>query len=116
MLINVTHDREFQRFLDRAEQRLHVEMAPLLLAGIRIQLRAGGVPAHSIVTARGKKILVRHYKKIFREVFGTVVPINKADNAGIGDFMDRMLDYLETEGATRIQYIAQSLADGIRDK
>ena len=115
MLINVTHDKDFQRYLDRVEQRLHVEMVPLLSVGIRTQVIDGGVPAHTLITRRGGKILVKHYKKIFREVYGRVPPIQKADdNVGINGFMSRMLSYLETEAATRIQYISQSLADQVR--
>src|SRR5262245_32759379 len=41
MLIDVRHDREFQRFLDRREQRLHVEIAPVLARGIMLQMSRG---------------------------------------------------------------------------
>jgi len=114
VLINVTHDREFQRFLDRREQMLHVEMMPLIRAGIRLQVSLGGVEAHNIMARRGKQILLRHYKQVFRQVYGLVPPMTKADNEGIIGFMDRMLGYLDVEAGTRIQNISQSLTDQIR--
>lgn len=116
MLINVTHDRQFQRFLDHMEQRLHVHMVPLLMTGIRLQLRDGGVPAHNILARRGEKLLVSHYKRIFRQVYASIEPIQKDDTRGITDFMYRMLTYLEREGGRQIQYISQNLMDAIRDR
>jgi len=118
MLINVSHDREFQRYLDRTEQRLHVGMVPVLARGMRLLVSDGGVAAEDYIKGRGEKVLVAHYKLVFRQVYTSTwhqIVVEKQARTGITAFMERMLSWIEREAATRIQFISQSVADVIRD-
>jgi len=116
MLLNVGHDRVFQRYLRDMEQRLHNRMVPLLSAGIRLQMSRGGIPAMHYVTTVGEPILVRHYRRVYEDAFdASVDQIEKAATTGRSAFIREQLAYLERDGATRIHDIAQSTADEIRD-
>jgi|SRR5262245_28003158 len=116
MLINISSDREFQRYLDRTEQRLHVAMVPVLAGAMRLQLTDGGIAAEDFIKRRGEKILVRHYKLIFNQMYtATWHQVQKQARTGVTAFMERMLSWIEREAATRIQFISQSTADLIRD-
>ena len=116
MLLNVGHDRVFQRYLGGMEQRLHNRMVPLLSAGIRLQMSRGGSPSAHYIMTQGEPILLRHYRRVYEDAFTAAVDqIEKAATTGRAAFMREQLSYLEREAATRIQNIAQTTADEIRD-
>lgn len=72
MLVNVNDDRNFQRFLDRREQQLHVAMYPVIAQGVRLTIQRGSFIAEEQVVKRGEAVLIAHYKRVFREVYGSV--------------------------------------------
>ena len=116
MLLNVTHDRLFQRYIGTTEQRLHNRLVPLLSAGIRLQMSRGGFQAGLYVIAQGEPILLRHYRRIYEDAFtATVDQIEKAATTGRTAFMREQLSYLERDAAIRIHGIAQATADQVRD-
>jgi|GEM_PF-2241680 len=129
MLLNVDDDRAVQVYLDRMEQQLHYHKFPLFCAGIRLQMSRGGIPATTYVNTRGEPALLRHYKRIYRDVYTAIhhqigakklvtgLPVfdTKAARTGASRFMDEQMSYLERHAASRIADISQSLADDVRD-
>lgn len=121
MLLDARDDREFQKYLDKLEQQLHVKMWPILAAGVRMQVQSGDTRARAYVKSRGKPVLLAHYKKIYRDMFNAVVNKKKPDvtkaapPATLTDFMDDQLDYIESYSGQMIQNISSSLADYISD-
>jgi hypothetical protein len=123
MLLNVRSDRDFQNYLDRIEQRLHVAMVPILAHGMRMVVRQGGVLAHAYIVGRGQPVLLKVYKRIYRDVYSSVPPRDQLRKArdpwdwteGVNDFLDGQLDHLEREAGSKIVGIATSTADAIRD-
>ena len=114
MLVDVRHDREFQAFLGKAEQRLHARMVPILAQGMRLYMSRGSVPAMHYMQQRGEPVLVRHYKRIYRDVYNSL-PEEVAKAAGVNGFIDTMLSWIEREGGRQIQNISQSLMDFVND-
>jgi len=117
MLVNVADDSVFQTYLNGMEQVLHYHKFPLICAGIRLQMSRGGVAAQHYVHQRGEPALLRHYQRIYKDVYTSVFHQleGKAANTGLSRFMQEQLTYLQARAARRISDISQSLADQIRD-
>lgn len=115
MLIDVAHDREFQAYCDRMEQRLHGEMTPLLMTGIALQVNRGSVPAQSYVEQRGGPMLLRFYKRVYRDQYAAVGE-TIAEQKAMRSFLDEQLAWLATEAGKQIVNIASSLVRVIQEK
>lgn len=115
MLVNVGTDHEFQRYLDRMEEKLFRRMVPLLTAGIRIQVNTSGARAEAYVNERGQPVLVRHYVQIYRDGFEAVTDnLETKDASPRTNFMASQLSYLEREAGKQIKNISDTLVDYIR--
>jgi SPP1 gp7 family putative phage head morphogenesis protein len=115
MLIDVAHDKEFQAYCDRMEQRLHGEMMPLLATGIVLQVNRGSIPAQTYVEQRGGPMLLRFYKRVYRDQYAAIGK-RIIEQKAMRDFLDEQLDWLATEAGKQIVNIAASLVRVIQEK
>jgi len=117
MLLNVDDDRLISPYLDQMEQRIHFHKFPLLCAGIRLQMSRGGIPAQHYMLKRGEPALLRHFKRIYHDVYTATYhqSEDKAARTGVSQFMQEQMAYLVRHAATRIADISQAQVDQIRD-
>jgi len=106
MLVDTTNDREFQKYLDRMEQRLYAEMLPILTAGIRLQVNRNSIVAEDYVIRRGGPVLFQHYRRIYRDQYHAV---SEAEEKAITAFLTEQLRFLAAEAGQQIRRIAESL-------
>src|SRR5262245_47267617 len=119
MLLNVASDRQFQRYLDIMEQRLHVAMAPILAASARIQVNRSGVQAENYTIERGEPLLVRHLQRIYRDQYRSVsaaVEEHELKADTVTDFMTEQLRHITQHGSKEIRRIAENLRADINAK
>jgi SPP1 gp7 family putative phage head morphogenesis protein len=81
---------------------------------IRLQMSRGGLPAQNYIRERGGPVLLRHYKKIYADVFDSLVYRSKEARTGRSRFMEEQLSYLERNAANRIADISQATSDHIQ--
>lgn len=113
MLIGVSDDRRFQRYLDRMEQELHVALYPVMVAAIRLQVNRNAVRAENYMRERGAPLLLRHYRRIYRDQFKALdaLPVEeKAARRGLSAFMTEQLAWMAIEAGSRITGISGALA------
>jgi hypothetical protein len=115
MLVNVPHDRNFQSYLDQMEQRLHLRKFPILMGAIRLQMSRGSIPAQAYIRERGEPVLLRHYQRIYHDVYDSIVYRDqKAARTGRTGFMQAQLSYLERRAATRLADVSQRVTEEVR--
>jgi Phage Mu protein F like protein len=112
MLINVRSDAKFQKYLDQEEQRLHVKMFPVLVAGIRIQVNTNALRAQMYVEERGQPILFDEYRRIYRDQYNAVSE-QVTKRAEASDFVVEQTRFLLSESSRRITNISTSLREEI---
>jgi len=115
MLVNVETDAHFQAYLDRVERALYPEMAGVLATGIRLQVNRNGVQATDYIDARGGALLLRTYRRIYRDQYGaTSRQIREAAKAAnITDFMMEQSRYLVGKAGQQIRNISESQREQI---
>ena len=72
MLVDVSDDEQFQRYLDVTEQALYVEMAAAMQATIRLQVTRNSIQSTTYLTKRGGDLLNHYYRKIYRDQYNAV--------------------------------------------
>lgn len=117
MLINVADDSRFQRYLDREEQRLHVEMMPVITAGIRMQLFRGSTRAQAYMIQRGEPVLMKAYRRIYTDEYNAISEIEEiiTKAEGLRPFLASQLDFLRTEALQNIHSISGTVIAIIHD-
>jgi len=116
MLVDVESDREFQAYCDRVERRLYADMVPVLVAGVRLQVARTGVRAQDYVETRGAPILLRYYRRVYRDQFravGAALAEEKAET--LTGFMTEQLRWLARAAGAQIRRIAESLRRDVAD-
>jgi hypothetical protein len=104
MLLNVTDDRHFQRYLDKVERALYVEMAGVLSTGIRLQVNRNSIQAADYLIKRGGKLLLRFYKRIYRDQYRAVLEAERAlETKAHSNFMKEQLRHLEHRAGEKIR-------------
>jgi SPP1 gp7 family putative phage head morphogenesis protein len=115
MLIDVKDDREFQAYLDRIEQQLHVRLAAIIAAAIRLLVTRSFNQAQEYIRQRGRPLLALFYRRIYRDQYAAVTKLE--EKAGvpmtITRFMEEQLFWLDAHAADQINGIAQSVQDQI---
>jgi SPP1 gp7 family putative phage head morphogenesis protein len=116
MLLDVASDREFQKYLDMIEQRLHVLLTAILTAAIRMQVTRGFNQGQSYIRERGRPLLARFYRRIYRDQYRAVTK-QLEEKAGISldisRFMQEQLAWLDLHAGDQINNIAQKMVDDI---
>src|SRR5437868_224028 len=100
MLVDVADDTEFQRYLDRVEQQMYLELQPAMTATIRIHINRNGIQAETYLNKRGGDILNKYYQRIFRDQFRAVTHQVEAKSI-ISDFMAEQIVHLTRWWASR---------------
>ena len=113
MLLDVPDDREFQRYLDHVEQRLHVRLAPILAAAIHLQVARNFVQAQDYIKQRGRPLLELFYRRIYRDQFRAVT--RQLEEKQLTPFMQEQLTWLQLHAASQITNISQTLTDQVAD-
>jgi hypothetical protein len=108
MLLDVTNDLTFQRYLDDMEQRLHVRLAPLLVAGIRLQVNRNHIRAAEYINSRGKPLLAMFYRHIYRDQYRAITA--QVEEKAITKFMVEQLAWLTLHAGAKITGISSTLA------
>jgi SPP1 gp7 family putative phage head morphogenesis protein len=111
MLLDVTSDREFQNYLDVVEQRLHVRLAPILIAGIRLQGNRNHVRALDYINTRGRPVLALFYRHIYRDQFRAITA--QVESKQLSNFMTEQLALLNIHAGAKITGISSTLVDTI---
>jgi SPP1 gp7 family putative phage head morphogenesis protein len=111
MLIDVKDDREFQAYLDKIEQLLHVRLAAIITAAIRMQVTRAYAQAQDYIRQRGRPLLALFYRRIYREQFAAVT--KQLEEKQLTRFMEEQLFWLEAHAGDQINGIAQSVVDQI---
>ena len=124
MLVNTRSDREFQRYCDAEEQRLHNKLTPILTAAVKIQINTNATRAQDYIEKRGLPVLVAEYTKIYRDQYRAVTrAIEKKqdddedddrDRDTVGGFLARQLVFIRRRGASKITNISRSLTQAIQ--
>jgi len=120
MLVGVKHDRVFQQFLDRQEDRLFKIIRPPIAHTIRLVVNKGPTRGREYLLRRGRPLLVQTYRVIYRDAWRSIEPrrFTKAVDPwgeGISDFLSAQLDWLESEGGQQIQTITDNLVQDVID-
>lgn len=120
MLINVRHDRKFQRYLDGTEQALFVEMSAILRAGIRLHVARNSIISRDYIRERGGQTLLRFYRKIYVDQFRAVTDAMRQAKAARprdtqSDFLRSQVDWLRSDATSTIDEISDNLASDIHD-
>jgi len=118
MLVDAETDDEFQAYLDQMEQRLYLDMVPVLTAGVRLQVKRGSIQAEDYVNARGAPILLRHYTRVYRDQYRAVSAAEReaeAKAASITRFLAEQLRWIAREAGRQIRRISESLRRDIAD-
>jgi SPP1 gp7 family putative phage head morphogenesis protein len=113
MLLDVTDDRRFQRYLDDVEQRLHVNLFPILTAGIRLHAARSFIRAQDYINARGKPLLALFYRRIYRDQYQAIT--EQADEKAVTNFMTEQVAWLTMNAGAKITGISSTLTDSIAE-
>jgi len=113
MLLDVDNDRTFQRYLDDVEQRLHVNLFPILTAGIRLHAARSFIRAQDYVNKRGKPLLALFYRRIYRDQYRAIT--DQADEKALTNFMTEQVAWLTIHAGAKITGISSALTDAIAD-
>jgi len=109
MLLDVANDRAFQRYLDVMEQRLHVRLAPILIAGIRLQANRNHARAIDYVNKRGRPLLALFYRHIYRDQYRAITA--QVEEKALTRFMGEQVAWLTINAGAKITNISTTLAD-----
>jgi len=116
MLLDVNNDREFQAYLDRIEQQLHVRLAAIISAAIRLLVTRNYAQGQDYIRQRGRPLLSLFYRRIYRDQFNAVTK-QIEEKAGvpmtITRFMEEQLFWLDAHAADQINGIAQTVQDQV---
>src|SRR5262245_2211236 len=116
MLVDVKSDRAFQQYCDQVEQRLYRDLLPVLTAGVRLQAHVSGIRAQAYVEQRGAPILLRYYRRIYRDQYravGASLADERADT--LTAVLAEQLQWLAREAGRQIRNIAESLRRNVAD-
>lgn len=111
MLLDVTSDEEFQGYLDRIEQQLHVRLTAIIAAAIRMQVTRNFTQAQDYVRKRGRPLLALFYRRIYRDQFAAVT--RQLEEKQLSRFMEEQLFWLDAHAAEQINGVAQVVVDQI---
>jgi SPP1 gp7 family putative phage head morphogenesis protein len=109
MLLDVANDRAFQRYLDVMEQRLHVRLAPILIAGIRLQANRNHARAIDYINTRGRPVLALFYRHIYRDQYRAITA--QVEEKQLTRFMTEQVAWLTINAGAKINGISTTMAD-----
>jgi predicted ABC-type ATPase len=112
MLLDAPDDKEFQRYLDRIEQSLYVEMAAAMQATVRIQINRTGLQGENYLSRRGADLLLHFYRRIYRDQYNA---ISKVETKAESRFLTNQVEYLKRRAAQKIVGISEGLRREIAD-
>jgi len=113
VLIDVSSDREFQRYLDVEEQKLYLRIWPVTTAFIRLAVAQNTRRAQEYFVKRGQAVLLAAYRRIYADQYRAVTngANSKAWPPTASDFMREQLIYLAAKAGGRITGISVGMTE-----
>ena len=109
VLIDVSSDREFQRYLGEQEQKLYLRIWPVMTAFFRLYVAQNSWRAQTYFVNRGQTVLLAAYRRIYADQYRAVTNHQKDTKAWpptMSDFMSAQLAYLAAKAGSRITGIS----------
>jgi len=104
VLIDVSSDKQFQRYLDQEEQRLYLRMWPVVTTFHRLAVLQNMTRAQTYFTERGQAVMLAAYRRIYHDQYMAITNAQneKAVRPTLNAFMEEQLAYLASKAGSRI--------------